>query len=147
MNNAISVIEIQENPCSISISDDDLCSDCKNCLYVPGELSLCTIHFDTGELPGSKDEDGYIESCEQHITISHPEENWALDNLDLPVIISYFFDNNILHLAYSTDPASEQVRDFRDSASRYTTIKTANKPLFSEEDAKAAVEQAIQIKC
>ena len=42
-----------------SISDDDLCSNCINCAYVPAiGLSDCAYAF-----PGATDEDGYVTSC------------------------------------------------------------------------------------
>lgn len=37
-----------------SISDDDLCSDCSNCVYRPGELSKCDRGW-----PGLEDGSGY----------------------------------------------------------------------------------------
>ena len=41
-----------------SISDDDICSDCKSCQYAPGELSKCDKGW-----PGQEDGDGYVRSC------------------------------------------------------------------------------------
>lgn len=41
-----------------SISDDDLCSDCTRCSYIPGDLSGCSLGF-----PGITDLDGYIVHC------------------------------------------------------------------------------------
>lgn len=42
-----------------SISDDDLCSGCDHCEYVPGELSGCTEGW-----PGQQDADGYVLECQ-----------------------------------------------------------------------------------
>lgn len=41
-----------------SLSDDDLCSDCKHCQYEPGGMSACEKSF-----PGKEDEDGYVKAC------------------------------------------------------------------------------------
>lgn len=43
-----------------SVSDDDLCATCKNCQYVPGELSGCSLSW-----PGSEDGDGYVQECSE----------------------------------------------------------------------------------
>jgi hypothetical protein len=50
-----------------SISDDDMCSECRNCIYNPGGLSQCSKDW-----PGSQDEDGYVQTCPSFhsITIS-----------------------------------------------------------------------------
>ena len=42
-----------------SISDDDLCSDCKFCDYQPGEQSGCSKDW-----PGLEDRDGYVQKCD-----------------------------------------------------------------------------------
>jgi hypothetical protein len=41
-----------------SLSDDDLCSDCKHCQYEPGGMSACEKSF-----PGQEDADGYVKAC------------------------------------------------------------------------------------
>lgn len=43
-----------------SISDDDLCAECHNCNYRPGEMSGCDKDW-----PGFEDDDGYVQTCEQ----------------------------------------------------------------------------------
>lgn len=44
-----------------SISDDDQCSNCAHCTYVPAsDQSSCAHAF-----PGATDEDGYITTCVQ----------------------------------------------------------------------------------
>jgi hypothetical protein len=78
MSQTITIKQIQNHPYSFSISDDDLCSNCASCQYVPGELSLCGVHFDTHEFPGEKDEDGYVESCDAHVTITKDLQNWVM---------------------------------------------------------------------
>ncbi|MHB1678657.1 MAG: hypothetical protein ACYCSS_14220 [Sulfuriferula sp.] len=42
-----------------SISDDDLCAQCRHCNYQPGEMSCCNK-----EWPGREDADGYVQECE-----------------------------------------------------------------------------------
>lgn len=42
-----------------SISDDDLCAQCHNCTYRPGEMSGCDKNW-----PGLEDGDGYVQTCE-----------------------------------------------------------------------------------
>lgn len=55
-----------------SISDDDLCSDCKHCGYRPGGMSECEYGW-----PGMEDADGYVRRCSSLDQISCPEENWV----------------------------------------------------------------------
>jgi len=55
-----------------SISDDDLCSDCKNCEYRPGEMSGCKQNW-----PGMEDVNGYVKECGAFNQISFQEENWV----------------------------------------------------------------------
>lgn len=43
---------------ALSISDDDLCSECEHCIYKPGETSLCHLNW-----PGLFDADGYCREC------------------------------------------------------------------------------------
>ena len=40
-----------------SISDDDLCSDCLHCHYLPGEMSTCALSW-----PGNANAD-YVQKC------------------------------------------------------------------------------------
>jgi len=56
-----------------SISDDDLCSDCRHCEYRPGDDSGCVKDF-----PGETNPDGYVIRCEWFIGILHPGDNWSL---------------------------------------------------------------------
>ena len=56
----------------LGISDDDLCANCSNLLYCPGDLSSCTFGF-----PGEFDEDGYCVDC-KHFDKCNPGENWAV---------------------------------------------------------------------
>lgn len=44
----------------LSISDDDLCSECYFLNYNPGDRSLCRI-----EWPGHFNDDGYCEHCDK----------------------------------------------------------------------------------
>lgn len=41
-----------------SISDDDLCSNCRHCDYNPGEMSGCASAW-----PGLENENGYVLEC------------------------------------------------------------------------------------
>lgn len=41
-----------------SISDDDLCSNCRQCDYQTGEMSGCKLGW-----PGHEDPDGYVQEC------------------------------------------------------------------------------------
>lgn len=43
-----------------SISDDDLCAQCHDCAYRPGEMSSCSENW-----PGLGDGDGYVQTCEK----------------------------------------------------------------------------------
>ncbi len=55
-----------------SISDDDLCSDCKHCSYRPGDMSGCKQGW-----PGMEDAGGYVKECSSFAQISFQEENWV----------------------------------------------------------------------
>ncbi len=46
-----------------SVSDDDMCANCANCVYRPGQMSKC-IKADDKSWPGVQDADGYIKTCE-----------------------------------------------------------------------------------
>lgn len=46
-----------------SISDDDLCSDCRHCQYQPGEMSRCDQSW-----PGQECQDGYVRVCPDFVT-------------------------------------------------------------------------------
>lgn len=54
------VIQCGDSGCLKSISDDDLCAECHECQYHPGEMSGCAENW-----PGVEDEDGYIQTCEK----------------------------------------------------------------------------------
>lgn len=56
-------VALENNSCSRSISDDDLCAWCSHLLYRPGELSLCQLSVADGIWPSHCDEDGYAQSC------------------------------------------------------------------------------------
>jgi len=43
-----------------SISDDDICSECRHCQYQPGEMSGCSETW-----PGKEDLDGYVQECSE----------------------------------------------------------------------------------
>lgn len=45
-----------------SISDDDLCANCCNCLYQPGGNSSCEKGW-----PGLQDKDGYVQECTEFL--------------------------------------------------------------------------------
>lgn len=63
---------LENNPCSRSISDDDLCARCSHLLYRPGELSLCRLSLPEGHWPSRCDEDGYAQSCPSLRLNQHP---------------------------------------------------------------------------
>ncbi|MDP2449614.1 MAG: hypothetical protein Q8Q74_08095 [Polaromonas sp.] len=48
-----------------SVSDDDLCATCKNCQYVPGEMSECSLNW-----PGNEDGDGYVQECAEFKSVA-----------------------------------------------------------------------------
>lgn len=52
----------------LSISDDDLCSNCRRCHYPPPphELSTCDAGW-----PGMQDSDGYIQKCDHFKEVGH----------------------------------------------------------------------------
>ena len=56
----------------LSISDDDLCSDCVWCAYSPGMHSSCHKGW-----PGLFDEDGYCYECEEFTEIDYQGQNWV----------------------------------------------------------------------
>lgn len=62
---SIDIKEIQTNPFSLSISDDDHCNDCAFLAYVPGELSLCA-KASSKDWPCEFDDDGESVSCDEH---------------------------------------------------------------------------------
>lgn len=43
----------------LSVSDDDICSDCRHCNYRPGELSYCNQGW-----PGLIDDNLYVVECD-----------------------------------------------------------------------------------
>jgi hypothetical protein len=62
----LTFVEVQDNPMSLSISDDDLCADCQFLAYSPGDLSLCRLAVLTDDgWPCT--EANYVEDCE-HFT-------------------------------------------------------------------------------
>lgn len=54
----------------LSISDDDICSDCTHCRYNPGNESACTQ-----EWPATFNDDGYAISCVRFIKIAARGDN------------------------------------------------------------------------
>ncbi|RYA50184.1 hypothetical protein DD597_12735 [Enterobacter cloacae complex sp. 677-3DZ2D5B] len=42
---------LENNPCSRSISDDDLCAWCSHLLYRLGELNQCSLNITEGSRP------------------------------------------------------------------------------------------------
>jgi hypothetical protein len=57
-SNEMGFIQIKHVDGVKSVSDDDLCSNCKSCQYRPGEMSGCDLGW-----PGRQDEDGYVNDC------------------------------------------------------------------------------------
>lgn len=55
-----------------SISDDDLCAECRNCGYCPGEMSGCSKNW-----PGLEDENGYVRDCSQFEHVTEAGENFV----------------------------------------------------------------------
>ena len=54
----------------VTISDDDLCSECRYLDYCPGDWSHCKYGF-----PAEFDADGYAVSCEDFERIDHQGQN------------------------------------------------------------------------
>ena len=54
---------VQEHPSSLSIADDDICSDCEKLQYCPGDKSLCKEAEESYKWPGEFDGDGRYVSC------------------------------------------------------------------------------------
>jgi hypothetical protein len=92
-----------------SISDDDLCSDCKNCEYRPGDMSGCK-----SEWPGLENENGYVRKCQAFDGISSKEENlvgsyWTEPPICCPYCGSKEFvvlDGNTWKATSEEDPAN-----------------------------------------
>lgn len=60
-----------------SISDDDLCADCENCLYVVGKESGCLrVSGTASPWPATFDEDGCSTVCNQFIPVKSSGSNW-----------------------------------------------------------------------
>ena len=57
----------------ISISDDDLCSNCEHCKYDPGQLSSCELNFN----PAIFNPDGYVIDCFDFKHIEKQGDNWV----------------------------------------------------------------------
>lgn len=55
-----------------SISDDDLCADCTQCTYDPGNLSGCKLDW-----PGKSNEDGYIVTCVSFAPVAEAGDNFV----------------------------------------------------------------------
>lgn len=56
----------------LSISDDDICSDCTQCAYAPGEESSCAKDF-----PAVFDADGRAVDCIEFQRVAAPGANWV----------------------------------------------------------------------
>ena len=70
--------DIQAHELSVSISDDDLCADCFELLYCPGDLSLCRDALRKGEWPYLLNRDGYAICCRQFVRIEPGQlANWV----------------------------------------------------------------------
>lgn len=48
---------------ALSISDDDICSECSHLKYRPGEQSICKIAAERGSWPAKFDKNGYTIKC------------------------------------------------------------------------------------
>lgn len=92
----------------ISVSDDDLCSDCVHLLYRPGGFSYCQLDW-----PCKLDADMYVESCEDFSFIKQGH-NVSFVNIrlakaiwevlgDLPVNEDNEIDEQFLHFRVGTD--------------------------------------------
>lgn len=64
---------LENNPGCRSISDDDLCAWCSHLLYLPGELSLCSLILPEGHWLSLCDEGGYAQSCPSLRLNQHPQ--------------------------------------------------------------------------
>ena len=56
------------------ITDDDLCSTCKRCLYRPGEPSGCHFNFLCARFTQTRAY--FIAICPNYIQVEYPEQNW-----------------------------------------------------------------------
>ena len=61
---------VDEQYSTLSISDDDLCADCKFCYYSPGKDSSCKFDF-----PAVFDENGYAVTCHKYKQLKQGETN------------------------------------------------------------------------
>lgn len=63
---------------SLSISDNDICSTCKHCVYNPGELSFCRNDWPYKQFKNWNDE---IQKCSSYEQITKEFENWSTEDL------------------------------------------------------------------
>lgn len=77
-NNQIDYRFVQESPIAFSVSDNDMCAECTQCAYAPGELSLCKVQLADPDqvFPGEQDGDGEIVHCDCFVHVDHQDENW-----------------------------------------------------------------------
>lgn len=73
--------EIQELPASLSISDEDLCSDCKNLAYCPGLLSVCKL-VDAPKTWPCVFVNNEAYACHSFVKITVKDENWVPKGVD-----------------------------------------------------------------
>lgn len=73
------IISIQEEirlKNTLSISDDDKCSDCSLCSYIPGKESGCKLAKNMGDdWPCEFDDCDYVVSCDKFIPLKNYESN------------------------------------------------------------------------
>lgn len=60
----------------LSISDDDICSTCKYCIYNLGELSSCEKDWPAFFIHG------YARTCDDFEKITNQFENWSKEALN-----------------------------------------------------------------
>ena len=58
---------------SLSISDNDICSRCKHCVYNPGENSFCD-----NDWPAKPNIDDEFQECNFYSEITSEFENWSV---------------------------------------------------------------------
>lgn len=64
----------------LSISDDDLCSSCRNCWYDPGRESRCSEQTNE-KWPAQFDQDGYAIKCKCYEKQLNDDWNWITNRM------------------------------------------------------------------
>ena len=57
---------------TLSISDDDICSECLHLDYNPGNLSSCALQDENDKWPAEFDTNGYAIDCNLRVLLPTP---------------------------------------------------------------------------